>query len=164
MTSPWYVTFTRAREGAVLTLWPGYFLKPGAGFMACSSKMARFRRRLEIVVQHIEILDRRLDQLLGVDAVEAVDPHSVGRVPARIAAERVGAHAARATEDVVDALAPELVVAEVVFAGEQPEVRRGHGREPPARLEADRAVAFEGALSEVHVRLESHGAAMAAAL
>src|SRR5258708_15227271 len=63
----------------------------------------------------------------------------------------------------VDLLPGELVVAQLLLPGEQPERRRRHGGEPGARLEAERAVAAKRAFRQDDVGLEAHGAAVAAA-
>src|SRR6185503_21189875 len=132
---------------------------PASAFVR-SSQVARLRRRrLRVVVAHVEVLHRGVDQLLRIDAVQAVHAHRELAV-----ALREGAHAAFAAEAVMQRLPAELVVAQRLLAGKQAEVARGHRREPGPRLEADRAVALERALGEVEVGLEAHRAAMAAAL
>src|SRR6185436_19720047 len=125
-----------------------------------SSQVARLRRRrLHVVVPHVEVLHRGVDQLLRVDVVQAVHAHRELAV-----ALREGAHPALGAEAVMQRLPAELVVGERLLAGKQAEVARGHRREPRSRLEADRAVALERALGEVEAGLETHRAAVAAAL
>src|SRR5687768_14666428 len=117
------------------------------------------RRRLRIVVPHVEVLHRGIDQLLRIDAVQAVHAHRH-----LLAGARERAHAALVAEAVMDHFSAELVVDERLLAGKQAEVARRDTRQPGARLEADRAVAFEGALREVEIGLEAHRAAVAAAV
>src|SRR6185436_15356150 len=125
-----------------------------------SSQVARLRRRrLRVVVPHVEVLHRGVDQLLRIHAVQAVHAHRELAVALR---ER--AHAAASAEAVMQRLPAELVVAQRLLAGKQAEVAGGHRREPRPGLEADRAVALERALREVEVGLEAHRAAMTASL
>src|SRR5712691_11486263 len=121
------------------------------------------RWRLEVVVQHVEVADWRVDQLLRVDAVEAVYPHCVEPVALAFVAVRERPHAALRAEHVVDGLPRELVFAKVLLPGKQAERVRRNERHPRPRLEADRAVALAGARGEIDVRFESDRPAVAAA-
>src|SRR5450830_209099 len=57
----------------------------------------------------------------------------------------------------------EGVLRQGVVARKQPQPLRRDHRAPPAHLGADRAVAANGAVRQVHVRLEAHRAAVATA-
>src|SRR5688572_5073564 len=125
--------------------------------------MPGLRRGTHTVVRHVEILDRSFSQITRLRRVEAVKAHGIEAVALRIGASRERPHAALNAEGVVEVLSPELVVAQALLAGNQAERIRRNPCEPGPRLEADRAVAPEGALCEVDVGLVAHRAAVAAA-
>jgi hypothetical protein len=66
------------------------------------------------------------------------------------------------TEEVVNALRAELIVAEVGLSMDQTESVRLDDRAPAAGLAADRAVALVGSLVEIDIGFVAHGAAVAA--
>src|SRR5688572_6891654 len=112
--------------------------------------MPRFRRRgFEVIVQHVEVSYRRLGEVPRVHAVEAIHPYRVGLVALGVLPVREGSYAAGGAETVEDVFLRELIVTQARLAREQAEIRRRHRRQPGARLEADRAVAAEGAAREI---------------
>src|SRR5688572_28603890 len=122
------------------------------------SEVARFLRRfLEIVVPPVDPSHGRGDEVGGVDVVEAGE---VDRVELVVTRERP--QAAVLAEAVTDGFRAEPVFRQIGFAGDQAETIALDRREPVPPLGADRAVALHRAFRQVHVGLETHGAAVAA--
>src|SRR5262252_7234418 len=109
------------------------------------SKVSRFRRRrLELLVAAVDIRHARIDEFRRIDAVERRQHHGIESAFAGFGVRMPeGPHAAGPAEAVMDAPWAELVVREVGFPGEQPDVVGAHRGEPRPLLCADRAVALD---------------------
>src|SRR5215470_7796667 len=123
------------------------------------------RRRVPQVVASVRITNGSSNQFGGVDVIEAGQIDGVEITAEKIempAPER--AHAAMLAEQVVHAVAAELVIRERVFARQQPECIRLDDHAPLPRLGADRAIALGAAGAEIQVCFAAHLAAMTAGL
>src|SRR5262245_9394901 len=89
-------------------------------------EVARLRRRLPpLVVAAVGVVHRRLDQLSGIDAVQATQLHrDIGPADLRDVAALERAHTTMFAEQVFGLLARETVVAQRIRTRHQPELVR----------------------------------------
>ena len=114
-----------------------------------------------VVVEAVEMGDGAAHQLVEVEVVEAVDADGVKFAAERgVLAPGEGAHAAMPAKEVVVGIG--MILDEGVLAGEKMEIAGLHDGAPHPGLDAELAIAFEGAGGEVEVGFEADCAAVAA--
>jgi hypothetical protein len=118
-------------------------------------------RGLVVVVEAVETGDGGAHQLVDVEVVEAVDANGVEFAAERgVLAPGEGADSTVFAKEVVVGVG--MILDEGVLAGEQAEIAGLHDGAPHPRLDAEFAIAFEGAGGEVEVGFEADCAAVAA--
>jgi hypothetical protein len=128
--------------------------------------MPRFLRRIPpIVVAAIGIFHRRLCQVCWIQVVKACEAYRIiGPANLLDVAIAKRTHPACLAEAVMSAHCAELVISEVVRAGNEPEIFRFDLRGPASTFRAYGTIALACTRTQIQVGLETNCAAMAAAL
>ena len=118
------------------------------------------RRRIVSVIRAIEVCHRRIDELININAIQAIDANGIKLSAERgILSPREGTDSAVSAKYVMNAVG--LVVDQFRFAREKSKrVRRDDGA-PQSGHFAHRAIAFESARAQIKLRLEADRSTMA---
>jgi len=119
------------------------------------------RWRFVVVVTSVVVGNGRIDQLINIDAFEAIDAGNVEfAADLRVFSPCERADTAMPAIHMVDVV--RLIVDEVRFPRQHPKSARVHLSAPQPRLGAHLAVAFECARAQINVRFKANGATVAA--
>jgi hypothetical protein len=123
-------------------------------------QMSDFRgRRIVIVNRAVVVSYLRIDELIDIHAIQAIDPNCIEfAAQAGIFSPPEGADSAVPTKYMVDVVG--LVINELCFTRGQAKGIRANDRPPESRHCAHQTIALEGAGTQVEICFEANGPTM----